>query len=240
MRATAPPVDDTIPDEQGVGDGVVDENLFLIDPTTQTTLPAGCVAPRSAIATFLGELVSADEAAAVFRVVQVRGGSLGAYVNAGVVSVRYLSQETRFLKVGTTYLVGAGGSELFSTLESKVRAKKQLFAGDAVVGVDESDKPCPVIEDPVLTLLPNGQPINAGVFSLLRNQRGRLLQALILPSVFVMILVIGLVLGKRVLFGSGNVSRTDSRSGFRSGVSTKKPQVSRKRQVTPPRKRPQK
>lgn len=91
-----PPVDDTIPDEQGVGDGIVDENLLLIDPVTQTTLPAGCVAPRSAIATFLGELVSADEAEAVFRVVQVRGGSLGAYVNAGVISVRYLSQETRF------------------------------------------------------------------------------------------------------------------------------------------------
>ena len=238
MRAAAPPVDDTIPDEQGIGDDAIDESIPLIDPTTQTTLPAGCVAPRSAIATFLGELVSADEAAAVFRVVQVRGGSLGAYVNAGVVSVRYLSQETRFLKVGTTYLVGAGGSELFSTLESKVRAKKQLFAGDAVVGVDESDKPCPVIEDPVLTLLPNGQPINAGVFSLVRNQRGRLLQALILPIVFVMILLIGLVLGKRVLFGSGNVSHSGSRSGSR--VATKKPQVSRKRQVTPPRKRPQK
>ena len=232
MRAAAPPVDDTIPDEQGIGDSAIDESIPLVDPTTQTTLPAGCVAPRAAIATFLGELVSADEAAAVFRVVQVRGGSLGAYVNDGVVSVRYLSQETRFLKVGTTYLVGAGGSELFATLESKVRAKKELFAGDAVVGVDESDKPCPKIEDPVLTLLPNGEPINAGVFSLLRNQRGRLLQALILPIVFVMILLIGLVLGKRVLFGSGYVSR--------SGVTTKNPQVSRKRQVTPPRKRPQK
>ena len=232
MRAAAPPVDDTIPDEQGIDDSAIDESSPLIDPTTQTTLPAGCVAPRAAIATFLGELVSADEAAAVFRVVQVRGGSLGAYVNDGVVSVRYLSQETRFLKVGTTYLVGAGGSELFATLESKVRAKKELFAGDAVVGVDESDKPCPKIEDPVLTLLPNGEPINAGVFSLLRNQRGRLLQALILPIVFVMILLIGLVLGKRVLFGSGYVSR--------SGVTTKNPQVSRKRQVTPPRKRPQK
>ena len=97
MRAAAPPVDDTIPDEQGIGDSAIDESIPLVDPTTQTTLPAGCVAPRAAIATFLGELVSADEAAAVFRVVQVRGGSLGAYVNDGVVSVRYLSQETRFL-----------------------------------------------------------------------------------------------------------------------------------------------
>ena len=229
-----PPVDDTIPDEQGVGDGLVDENLLLIDPVTQTTLPAGCVAPRSAIATFLGELVSADEAEAVFRVVQVRGGSLGAYVNAEVISVRYLSQETRFLKVGTTYLVGAGGSELFPTLESKVRAKKELFAGDAVVGIDESDKPCPKIEDPVLTLMPNGQPVEAGVFSLLRNERGRLLQAFILPIVFVMILLVGLVLGKRVVLGSGKSSPAGSR------ITTKKPQVPRKRQVTPPRKRPQK
>ena len=178
--------------------------------------------------------MSADEAEAVFRVVQVRGGSLGAYVNAGVISVRYLSQETRFLKVGTTYLVGAGGSELFPTLESKVRAKKELFAGDAVVGIDESDKPCPKIEDPVLTLMPNGQPVEAGVFSLLRNERGRLLQAFILPIVFVMILLVGLVLGKRVVLGSGRSSPAGSR------VTTKKSQVPRKRQVVPPRKRPQK
>ncbi|GBL21400.1 hypothetical protein EMGBS4_14600 [Acidimicrobiaceae bacterium] len=124
MRAATPPVDDTIPDEQGIVDGVVDESIPLIDPTTQTTLPLGCVAPRAAIATFLGEVISFDDAAAIYKVVQVRGGSLGAYVNAGAITVRYTERETKFLRIGTTYLVGAGGSELFPTLESKVRAKK--------------------------------------------------------------------------------------------------------------------
>jgi hypothetical protein len=200
-------VDDTIPDEQGIGDDAIDESIPLVDPTTQTTLPAGCVAPRAAIATFLGELVSADDGAAIFSVVQVRGGSLGAYVNAGAISIRYAERETRFLQVGTTYLVGAGGSELFSTLESKVRAKKQLFAGDAVVGVDESDKPCPVIEDPVLTLLPNGQAINAGVFSLLRNGRGGLLQAAVLPLLFALVFLIGLVITKRLFVGAETISK---------------------------------
>ena len=207
MRAAAPPVDDTVPDEQGIGDSTIDEGIPLIDPTTQTTLPAGCVAPRAAIATFLGELVSADDGAAIFSVVQVRGGSLGAYVNAGAISIRYAERETRFLQVGTTYLVGAGGSELFSTLESKVRAKKQLFAGDAVVGVDESDKPCPVIEDPVLTLLPNGQPINAGVFSLLRNGRGGLVRALVLPLLFALLFLVGLVITKRLFVGAETISK---------------------------------
>jgi hypothetical protein len=207
VLASAPPVDDTIPDEQGIGDSSVDEGIPLVDPTTQTTLPAGCVAPRAAIATFLGELVSADDGAAIYSVVQVRGGSLGAYVNAGAISIRYAERETRFLQVGTTYLVGAGGSELFSTLESKVRAKKQLFAGDAVVGVDESDKPCPVIEDPVLTLLPNGQPINAGVFSLLRNGRSGLVQAVVLPLLFALVFLVGLVITKRLFVGAETISK---------------------------------
>ena len=226
MRAAAPPVDDTIPDEQGIGDSAIDESIPLIDPTTQTTLPAGCVAPRAAIATFLGELVSADDGAAIFSVVQVRGGSLGAYVNAGAISIRYAERETRFLQVGTTYLVGAGGSELFSTLESKVRAKKQLFAGDAVVGIDESDKPCPVIEDPVLTLLPNGQPINAGVFSLLGNARGGLLRALVLPLLFILVFLVGLVITKRLFVGADTISK---KSASRPRVSSVKSVPSRKR-----------
>ena len=223
-----PPVDDTIPDEQGIGDSTIDESIPLIDPTTQTTLPAGCVAPRAAIATFLGELVSADDGAAIFSVVQVRGGSLGAYVNAGAISIRYAERETRFLQVGTTYLVGAGGSELFSTLESKVRAKKQLFAGDAVVGVDESDKPCPVIEDPVLTLLPNGQPINAGVFSLLRNGRAGLVQAVVLPLLFALVFLVGLVITKRLFIGAETISK---KPVSRARVSRAKSVSSRKRRT---------
>ena len=226
MRAVAPPVDDTIPDEQGIGDSAIDEGIPLIDPTTQTTLPVGCVAPRAAIATFLGELVSADDSAAIFRVVQVRGGSLGAYVNAGAIAVRYTERETRFLQVGTTYLVGAGGSELFSTLESKVRAKKQLFAGDAVVGIDESDKPCPVIEDPVLTLLPNGQPINAGVFSLLGHARGGLVQAGVLPLLFALVFLVGLVITKRLFVGAETISK---KPVSRARVSRAKSVSSRKR-----------
>ena len=184
------------------------------------------MAPRAAIATFLGELVSADDGAAIFSVVQVRGGSLGAYVNAGAISIRYAERETRFLRVGTTYLVGAGGSELFSTLESKVRAEKQLFAGDAVVGIDESDKPCPVIEDPVLTLLPNGQPINAGVFSLLRNGRIGLVQAAVLPLLFALVFLVGIVITKRLFVGAETISKKPL---SRPRVSSVKSVSSRKR-----------
>ena len=75
--ATVPPIDDSIPDEQGGGGSVIDDSLPTIDPATQTTLPAGCIAPRAATATFLGELISTDDLLATYRVVQVRGGSLG-------------------------------------------------------------------------------------------------------------------------------------------------------------------
>ena len=124
FMATTPPIDDAIPDEQGGSGGEVDDLLPTIDPATQTTLPAGCVAPRAATATFLGELISTDDLLATYRVVQVRGGSLGAYAGSGLISVRYADRETLFLEPGKIYLVGAGASELFTTLESKVRAKK--------------------------------------------------------------------------------------------------------------------
>ena len=197
--ATAPPVDDTIPDEQGGGGSVIDDSLPAIDPVTQTTLPAGCVAPRAATATFLGELISTDDLLATYRVVQVRGGSLGAYVNSGLISVRYADRETLFLEPGKIYLVGAGASELFTTLESKVRAEKELFGGDAVVGIDESDVPCPKFEDPIITLLPNGDLIDSGIFSLITSQPTQLLQVFLLPLFFVLVFLIGLVIIKRLV-----------------------------------------
>jgi len=197
--ATAPPVDDTIPDEQGGGGSVIDDSLPAIDPVTQTTLPAGCVAPRAATATFLGELISTDDLLATYRVVQVRGGSLGAYVNSGLISVRYADRVTLFLEPGKIYLVGAGASELFTTLESKVRAEKELFGGDAVVGIDESDVPCPKFEDPIITLLPNGDLIDSGIFSLITSQPTQLLQVFLLPLFFVLVFLIGLVIIKRLV-----------------------------------------
>ena len=209
--ATIPPVEDSIPDEQGGGGSVIDDSLPLIDPATQTTLPAGCVAPRSATATFLGELVSTDELLATYRVVQVRGGSLGAYLNSGLISVRYTNRETRFLQPGETYLVGAGASELFTSLESKVRTEKELFGGDAVVGIDESDVPCPKFEDPIITLQPNGDFIDAGVLSLLGKQPARLQQVFLLPLFFVLVFLIGLVIFKRLIQAARRSSRRSSR-----------------------------
>jgi hypothetical protein len=204
--ATAPPVDDTIPDEQG-GGSVIDDSIPTIDPVTQTTLPAGCVAPRAATATFLGELISSDDLLATFRVVQVRGGSLGAYVNSGLISVRYADRETLFLEPGKIYLVGAGASELFTTLESKVRAEKELFGGDAVVGIDESDVPCPTFEDPIITLLPNGDFIDSGVLSLISSEPTQLLQVFLLPLFFVLVFLIGLVIIKRLIQAARRSSR---------------------------------
>jgi len=96
-------------------------------------------------------------------------------------------------------LVGAGASELFTTLESKVRAKKELFGGDAVVGIDESDVPCPRFEEAVITLKPNGDFIDSGVFSLLGNQPTRLLQVFTLPLFFALVFLIGLVIFKRLV-----------------------------------------
>ncbi|MFM8777974.1 MAG: hypothetical protein ACKOEF_01675, partial [Acidimicrobiaceae bacterium] len=151
--------------------------------------------------------ISTDDLFATYRVVQVRGGSLGAYVNSGLISVRYADRETLFLKPGKVYLVGAGASELFTTLESKVRAEKELFGGDAVVGIDESDVPCPKFEDPIITLLPNGDLIDSGIFSLITSQPTQLLQVLLLPLFFVLVFLIGLVVIKRLVQAARRTSR---------------------------------
>jgi len=140
-------------------------------------------------------------------VIQVRGGSLGAYVNSGLIAVRYADRETRFLQPGEVYLVGAGASEMFVTLESKVRTKKELFGGDAVVGIDDSDAPCPKFEDPIITLSPTGQLVDSGLFALLRNEPSALSQVLLLPLAIVLAFLIGLVVIKRLLVSARRSSR---------------------------------
>ena len=107
--------------------------------------------------------------------------------------------EARYLLPGETYIVGAGletpvdlvGGDTAttlplaaSTLVSTVRTPAPLFAGDAVVGLDDSDVECPVQDDPVRTLLADGSSIDTGVLTPLKGHGGSLLGAIVKPLLF--------------------------------------------------------
>jgi hypothetical protein len=59
----------------------------------------------------------------------------------------------------------------------------------------------------VVTLKPNGEFIESGVLTLLRKKPSSLLQVAVLPWVFVLIFLIGLVITKRLIDGARRSSR---------------------------------
>jgi hypothetical protein len=170
-----------------------------------TVLPAGCVSPPAAVAVFEGKITAAVSTTARFKVLRVLAGGLGADEVGGQTDVRY-GDETRFLSVGATYIVGVSRPDkggLFST----VREPAPLFAGDAVVGANNSDIACPLVSDPIRTLLPDGTPVDTGVLAPLRGKRTRLLIAVGEPVLVAVAVLLGVVLVKHLLFATGRAMR---------------------------------
>lgn len=191
----APPVDtvapeaittgDSVPDEQGNITGVV-ETTLPINASAATTIPAGCAVPMAPQMVFVGELLSIGDSTATFRVIQVRAGTAGGYINNDTVEVRY-GQDTKFLDTGTRYIVGAGSDPFSPLLFSRVRENSPLFGGDAVVGINGSTGACPNLEDPVRTILENGRNIDTGVLRpLLENK---------LLVIFAILIAVAVVVG---------------------------------------------
>ena len=178
------PVDDSVPDEQGIISDVVETTLPL-NSSAATTIPAGCAVPMAPQMVFVGELLSIADTTATFRVIQVRAGTASGYINNDTVEVRY-GQDTKFLDEGTRYIVGAASDPFSPLLVSKVRENSPLFGGDAVVGVYGSTGACPNLEDPVRTILENGTNIDTGVLRpLLENKLLIILAILISIAVVV-------------------------------------------------------
>jgi len=196
---TTVPGDEAVPDEQGDGGGSGEGSPAIV---TATTIPEGCPSPTPAQVAFLGRLAARDDLTATYELVQVRAGDLGDFSDGATVTVRYPNREVEFLDLGETYLVGAKSAPYAESLESKVRAPSPLFGGDAVVGVDESEAPCPEVEDPVMTILPDGGRIDTGVLATLRGETGQVALAVLVPAGLAFALLAGLVLLKRLVAGS--------------------------------------
>ena len=169
-------------------------------------VPAGCASPPSAAAVFDGVVTDVSVDSARFRVTRLLAGSLVRYETMpGIVDVVY-GDETRFLEVGTRYIVGARSDDT-QLLYSAVDDPKPLFGGDAVIGLNDSDIDCPHVDDPVRTLLPDGSPVEASLLTPLKGARSQLLRAIVLPLGVAVAVLLALVIVKHLVFAFGRALR---------------------------------
>lgn len=180
----APPVDPDVPEETPVGRGLVD-------------VPVGCSAPDPADVAFVGTAIAKDFERVRFEVVQLRAGSITGFSIDGLVDVLYF-EDAKFFDVGEDYLVGARFDEDFGELASTVRPPEPLFGGNDVIGLNDVDIECPVIDDPVRTVLPDGTSVDSGILSPLFDDRRKLLATIGVPTGIVFAALLGLVLLRHV------------------------------------------
>jgi hypothetical protein len=195
-------------------------------------IPPGCDAPALPDVVFVGTLQASDYRTGRFRIDQVRAGAIGRYSYGGVVDVRF-GIDTKYLETGTQYLIGASLDPKAAVLTSKVRAAEPLFGGDEIIGAAETDVDCPVLEDPVRTLLPDGTTVESGVLTPLTDAKRSLLRALLLPlgvalaAVFALVALRWLITG--IGWGVSSFTRTvteprEVRAVLRSGPRARQPE----------------
>lgn len=209
--APADSVPDSVPDEGGSS---ATPSTIAIDPSTGlpaavgplVVLAAGCVTPEAPAVVFEGTVVAAVADRARFSVGRVLSGSLEGHQTAQGVDVKY-GDETRFLSVGSTYIVGAGVSPIDEQLVSTVREPAPLFGGDAVVGADDTDVDCITLDDPIRTLLPDGEQVDTGVLAPLDGHGSSLLMAVIKAVAWTSGALLALVVLKHLVFAAGRAVR---------------------------------
>ena len=111
--------------------------------------------------------------------------------------------DTKYLTVGEQYLVGASIDPDTNVLRSRVAAAEPLFGGDEIIGATETDVDCPVLDDPVRTLRPDGQSIESGVLAPFFDDKRGLLRSVLLPTAVAFGIVFGLVAIRWFLTGIG-------------------------------------
>ena len=158
-------------------------------PSAVTTVPEGCALPPTAIAVFVGKVISIDPVNAVFDVQQMRAGSLEGYIANNKAEVRY-GADVKYLKTNKSYIVGANPDAVSLKLSSTIRDTAELFGGAQVVG---SNKKCPVFEAAARTLHTDGTAISTSILGKLFEQPWRIAVAVLLPPVLVLMGLFGLV-----------------------------------------------
>jgi hypothetical protein len=163
--------------------GSADVAESLIIESAVTTVPASCTTPATLRSVFVGEVSRIEANFVLYEVVAERYGSVVELIRDGVLTVRYPIDDVRYLIEGQRFLVGAVAAPSgirgdTPVLESKVRVPPDMFGGDAVAAAQRVS--CPDYEDPVRTLLVNGDSIDTGVIQPLVADRRGLLGSLLI------------------------------------------------------------
>ena len=162
-------------------------------PSAVTTVPEGCALPPVAQAVFIGVITKRDAVSATFKVSQVRAGSLEGYLTNDSTEVRY-GADAKYLDKGKAYIVGVALDSVTLKLSSTIRDAAEIFGGAEVVG---STKQCPKFDAAARTLHIDGTSISSGLFDKFFDQPLRLVVVLILPTLLVVMLLVGLVWFRR-------------------------------------------
>lgn len=181
---------------------VVDSTTPPLSPDSTvpppTTVPIGCDPPVPPQAVFTGRLLVADARTGRFEIDEVRAGSLEGYRVGSLVDVDFLD-DTRYLELGRGYLVAAEVAPVTGRLHSKVKPTPQLFGGDQVVGVDDATVVCPTYDDPIITRMIDGTPVETGILTPFLEDKRSLLWSVAKPALIVVAVLVGLVLVKRTI-----------------------------------------
>ena len=208
--ATVPP---TVPPSVPPASSVPPTTVFAPAMGPLVPIPPGCTAPAPALAVFTGTIIAVDDpdhpSTVRYRVGTVLAGSIDGYLTAGTIDVRY-GNEARFLTVGTEYIVGIGAEDGTGVIISRAAEQAPLFGGDAVIGVNDTDTACPVVEDPVRTLLADGASVETGVLSPLRGHTTDMVVAILKPLGLAMAALVALVTVKLLLFAAARGTRRPS------------------------------
>ncbi|MCE2735094.1 MAG: hypothetical protein ACK45J_05075 [Acidimicrobiaceae bacterium] len=162
-------------------------------PIAATTVPEGCALPPVAQAVFKGTLQSVDPVSAVFRIDQLRAGSLDGFAANNTVEVRYGS-DAKYLTVGSTYLVGVEQDSVTLRLTSTLRDQPELFGAAEVAGTQNK---CPEFEAAARTLNVDGTTIPTGLLDKLFGDPWKIAMAVLLPPVLVLVALVALVWFRR-------------------------------------------
>ncbi len=172
------------------------------DPGALVPAPAGCPVPEPADVAFVGTVVGKDEfvqkGTVRYRIEQVRAGDATPYSVGGLIDVRY-GPDSQYLELESEYLVAAAVDPGIGALGSKVAPEALLFGGDAVVGLEDTEVECPVIDDPVMTLNVDGTPLESGLLKPFFEDRSLLLATIGVPAAIVAVALVGLVLLRRMM-----------------------------------------
>lgn len=176
------------------------ERDFVSDPSALIQIPEGCPAPEPAELAFVGTVLAKDEfvekGTVRYRIDQVRAGDAGPYAVDGVIDVRY-GPDSQYIDIDDQLLVSAAVDTDIGALASKVAPESPLFGGDAVVGLEDTEVTCPVIDDPVQTINVDGTSIESSLLTPLLEDRRLLLSTILVPAAIVGVAIIGLVLLRR-------------------------------------------